>query len=385
MKNVSRREFLGTTAVAAAGLGLAACGGGGASGSSSSGTDTSSSSGSDDLSRIASDDVIEAAKKDGQLVVYGSCEEQHVAACTQHFQELFGIETSYQRLSTGEVESKVEEENGNPSADVWFGGTTDPYNVAVTKGILTPYEAKNASHLISDKFRDANGNWYGIYKGILGFFYNKDELERKGIDVPQDWPDLLDEKYKDLIWMSNYNTAGTAKLILNTVIQKYGHDKGIQYLVDLDKNVQVYTKSGSGPSKNVGTGECIIGLGFLHDAIYQIVDNGYENIGLVIPSSGASYEVGATAIFKGCKHENAAKLWIEYALSPQCVERAQEVGAYQFLVIDDAKQPAVAEKYGLDPNNVMDYDFEDAKENTEQYVSDIMNALGGGDNRFQTE
>ena len=384
MKNVSRREFLGTTAVAAAGLGLAACGGG-ASSSSSSGTDTSSSSGSDDLSRIASDDLIEAAKKDGELVVYGSCEEQHVAACAQHFQELFGIETSYQRLSTGEVESKVEEENGNPSADVWFGGTTDPYNVAVTKGILEPYEAKNASHLISDKFRDADGNWYGIYKGILGFFYNKDELERKGLDAPQDWPDLLDEKYKDLIWMSNYNTAGTAKLILNTVIQKYGHDEGIKYLVDLDKNVQVYTKSGSGPSKNVGTGECTIGIGFLHDAIYQIVDNGYDNIGLVIPSSGASYEVGATAIFKGCKHENAAKLWIEYALSPQCVERAQEVGAYQFLVIDDAKQPALAEEYGLDPNNVMDYNFEDAKENTEQYVSDIMNALGGGDDRFQTE
>ena len=384
MKNVSRREFLGTTAVAAAGLGLAACGGG-ASSSSSSGTDTSSSSGSDDLSRIASDDLIEAAKKDGELVVYGSCEEQHVAACAQHFQELFGIETSYQRLSTGEVESKVEEENGNPSADVWFGGTTDPYNVAVTKGVLEPYEAKNASHLISDKFRDADGNWYGIYKGILGFFYNKDELERKGLDAPQDWPDLLDEKYKDLIWMSNYNTAGTAKLILNPVIQKYGHDEGIKYLVDLDKNVQVYTKSGSGPSKNVGTGECTIGIGFLHDAIYQIVDNGYDNIGLVIPSSGASYEVGATAIFKGCKHENAAKLWIEYALSPQCVERAQEVGAYQFLVIDDAKQPALAEEYGLDPNNVMDYNFEDAKENTEQYVSDIMNALGGGDDRFQTE
>lgn len=384
MKSVSRRAFLGTSAVAAAGLGLAACGGG-ASSQSSSGTDTSSSSGSDDLSRVASDDLIEAAKKDGQLVVYGSCEEQHVAACAQHFQELFGIETSYQRLSTGEVESKVEEENGNPSADVWFGGTTDPYNVAVTKGILEPYEAKNASHLISDKFRDADGNWYGIYKGILGFFYNKDELERKGLDAPQDWPDLLDEKYKDLIWMSNYNTAGTAKLILNTVIQKYGHDDGIKYLVDLDKNVQVYTKSGSGPSKNVGTGECTIGIGFLHDAIYQIVDNGYQNIGLVIPSSGASYEVGATAIFKGCKHENAAKLWIEYALSPQCVERAQEVGAYQFLVIDDAKQPAVAEEYGLDPNNVMDYDFEDAKENTEQYVSDIMNALGGGDDRFQTE
>lgn len=381
--NLTRRNFLGASAVAAAGLGLVACGG--------SGSDAGSATTSDATSSIASEDLVKAAKEDGALVVYGSCEEAHVAACCENFQKLFGIETQYQRLSTGEVESKIEEENGNPSGDVWFGGTTDPYNVAVTKGLLEPYAANNASHLISDAYKDADGNWYGIYKGILGFFYNKDELERKGLDAPKDWPDLLDEKYKGLIWMSNYNTAGTAKLVLNTVIQKYGHDDGIKYLVDLDKNVQVYTKSGSGPSKNVGTGECTIGIGFLHDAIYQIVDNGYGNIGMVVPSSGASFEVGATAIFKGAKHENAAKLWVEYALSPECVERAQEVGAYQFLVIDNAKQPEVATEYGLDPDNVMKYDFADAKENTETYVSDIMSALSsagantGDASRFQTE
>lgn len=381
--NLTRRNFLGASAVAAAGLGLVACGG--------SGSDAGSATTSDATSSIASEDLVKAAKEDGALVVYGSCEEAHVAACCENFQKLFGIETQYQRLSTGEVESKIEEENGNPSGDVWFGGTTDPYNVAVTKGLLEPYAANNASHLISDAYKDADGNWYGIYKGILGFFYNKDELERKGLDAPKDWPDLLDEKYKGLIWMSNYNTAGTAKLVLNTVIQKYGHDDGIKYLVDLDKNIQVYTKSGSGPSKNVGTGECTIGIGFLHDAIYQIVDNGYGNIGMVVPSSGASFEVGATAIFKGAKHENAAKLWIEYALSPECVERAQEVGAYQFLVIDNAKQPEVATEYGLDPDNVMKYDFADAKENTEAYVSDIMSALSsagantGDASRFQTE
>ena len=382
MTNLTRRNFLGASAAFATMAGLAACGGDGGSG-----TDTSDSSGSSDenLARIADQELIDAAKADGQLIVYGSCEEAHVAACCEHFQELFGIETTYQRLSTGEVESKIEEENGNPSADVWFGGTTDPYNVAVGKGLLVPYEAKNASHLVSDKFKDADGNWYGIYKGILGFFYNKDEMDRKGLAVPEDWPDLIKEDYKDLIWSPNHIAAGTPKLTLPAGVQKYGHDDGITYLVDLDKNIHVDTKSGSGPSKNVGTGECTIGIGFLHDAIYQIVDNGYGNIGLVIPSSGASYEVGATAIFKGCKHENAAKLWIEYALSPECVERAQEVGAYQFLVIDDAKQPAVVDEYGLDPDNVMDYDFEDAKENTEQYVSDVMNALGGGDDRFQTE
>ncbi len=332
------------------------------------------------------DELIEAAKAEGELVVYGSCEEEYLAAACEHFQELYGVKVTYQRLSTGEVQSKIEEENGNPSGDVWFGGTTDPYNVAASEGLLEAYEAQNASHLISNTYRDADGYWYGIYKGILGFMVNMDELQRMNIDQPQDWKDLLNPEYKGLIWLSNYNTAGTAKLVVNTMIQKYGHDEGIKYLVDLDKNIEVYTKSGSGPSKNVGTGECIVGIGFLHDGITQIVDNGYGNIGLIIPSSGTSFEVGATAIFKGAKHPNAAKLWIEYALSPECVELAAENGSYQFLVLDNAKQPEVASQFGLNPDNVMDYDFADAKENTPKYVEEVMNALGSAaDDRFQTE
>ncbi|MBF0918736.1 MAG: ABC transporter substrate-binding protein, partial [Atopobium sp.] len=333
----------------------------------------------------APEELGKAAKEEGKLIVYGSCEEEYLNAVCANFKSLYGIDVQAQRLSTGEVAAKIEEENGHPSADVWFGGTTDPYNVSSSKGLLEQYEPKNASHLISDKFKSTNKDWYGIYKGILGILYDKEELGRLKLDVPQDYKDLIDPKYKGLIWSSNYNTAGTAKLIINTVIQKYGHDQGIQYLVDLDKNIAQYTKSGSGPSKAIGAGECTIGIGMLHDGIYQIVDQEHENVGLQIPSSGASYEVGATAIFKGAAHPNAAKLWIEYALSPACVDLAQKNGSYQFLVIDDAKQPEIATEYGLDPNNVMDYNFEDAKKNTEQYVKDVMQALGGGDSRFKTE
>lgn len=332
------------------------------------------------------DELIAAAQAEGTLVVYGSCEEEYLAVACEKFQELYGIEVQYQRLSTGEVQSKIEEENGNPSGDVWFGGTTDPYNVCAAAGLLEAYEAENASHLLGDAYRDADGYWYGIYKGILGFMVNVDELERLGLEKPADWTDLLKPEYEGLIWLSNYNTSGTAKLVINTMIQKYGHDEGIQYLVDLDKNIQVYTKSGSGPSKNVGTGECVIGIGFLHDGITQIVDNGYGNIELIIPSSGTSYEIGATAIFAGCEHPNAAKLWIEFALSPDCVNLAKDNGSYQFLVIDNAEQPAVAAEFGLDPENVMDYDFEDAKNNITTYVEEVFNALGASaDDRFQTE
>ena len=336
------------------------------------------------------DDLIAAAQAEGELTVYGSCEEEYLAAACEHFQEVFGIKVNYQRLSTGEVQAKIEEEKGNPSADVWFGGTTDPYNVLAKEDLLEPYAAQNASHLLSDMYKDPDGKWYGIYKGILGFMVNTDELARLNLEAPADWQDLLKPEYEGLIWLSNYNTAGTAKLVINTMIQKYGHDEGIQYLVDLDKNIEVYTKSGSGPSKNVGTGECVIGIGFLHDGITQIVDNGYTNVELVIPSSGTSFEVGATAMFKGASHSNAAKLWIEYALSPECVNLAANNGSYQFLVIDNATQPEVAMQFGLDPDNVMDYDFEDAKNNIGTYVEEVMNALnaGGADtgaDRFKTE
>ena len=337
-----------------------------------------------------SDELIAAAQAEGELVVYGSCEEEYLAAVTQHFQELYGIKTTYQRLSTGEVQAKIEEENGNPSADVWFGGTTDPYNVVAAEGLLEAVEPENAAHLTSPMYRHADGYWFGIYKGILGFMVNQEELDRMGLEAPQDWADLLKPEYKNLIWLSNYNTAGTAKLVINTMIQKYGHDEGIQYLVDLDKNIEVYTKSGSGPSKNVGTGECVIGIGFLHDGITQILDNGYDNIALVIPSTGTSFEIGATAMFKGAAHPNAAKLWLEYALSPECVELGAENGSYQFLVLDNAKQPQAAYDFGLDPENVMDYDFEDATANIKTYISEVMDALAnsgadtGDTSRFQT-
>jgi len=387
------KKFLALALAAAMALGLTACGGGNtstpaASSKPAASTPAASAPAASAPAAPAADpmeELIEAAKAEGELVVYGSCEEEYLAAACEHFQELYGIKTTYQRLSTGEVQAKIEEESGNPSADVWFGGTTDPYNVVASEGLLEPYDAINASHLLSAQYKDADNNWFGIYKGILGIMVNSEELERMNLQAPQDWTDLIKPEYKGLIWSSNYNTAGTAKLVINTMIQKYGHDEGIKYLQDLDKNIEVYTKSGSGPSKNVGTGECIIGIGFLHDGITQIVDNGYDNVQLIIPSSGTSFEIGATAIFKGCAHSNAAKLWIEYALSPECVELADDNGSYQFLVIDNAQQPSQAADFGLDPENVMDYDFEDAKNNITTYVEEVMNALGGGDGRFQTE
>jgi len=84
-------------------------------------------------------------------------------------------------------------------------------------------------------------------------------------------------------------------------------------------------------------------------------------------------------------------LWIEYALSPDCVDIAKDNESYQFLVISNGTQPQEAIDFGLDPDNVIDYDFEDAKANTAQYVEDFFEAVTNGSadaadsSRFLTE
>ena len=331
-------------------------------------------------------DLEAAAKAEGELVIYGSCEDPYIAAAADAFAAKYGIKTSWQRLTGGEVQAKVEEENGNPSADVWFGGTSDPQAVCASKGLLMKFEAKNAVNLMDAKYRDADGYWYGIYTGILGFFYNTEILAEKGLEAPKDWDDLIKPEYKGLIWFSNPNTASTSKLFLNATVQMWGQEKAEEYWKALDANVEQYTKSGGGPSKNVGPGECAIGIGFLHDAVYQIV-NGYDNIGMCVPASGTAAEVGAVSIFEGAKHPNAAKLFIEFCLTPECVELAATTGSYQFLVLSNAKQPEVLQKFDLDISVCIDYDFADAKAHTSERVERFMEVVNGenGSERFKTE
>lgn len=366
------RQLLAILLVAVMVVSLAACG----KSSSSSAPVSESSS---EAEKTYMDGLIEAAQAEGKLTIYGSCEEVYVAAVAKKFEEKYGIKTEYLHLATGETYTRIKEEAGKPSADVWFGGTTDPYNEAKVAGLLEAYEAENAVHLIDPKYRDADGYFYGIYYGILGFMVNNEELKALGIDAPKDWDDLTDPKYKGLIAMGNPGTAGTGRLIVNTMVQMKGEAEAMKFFTELDKNIYQYTKSGGGPSKMVGPGEIVIAIGFLHDGVYQI-GQGYDNIGLIAPASGTSYEIGSTAIFKGCEHPNAAKLWIEFALSPDCVELGKDNASLQFLCLDNATNPTVLQNFPeLFSAKLIDYDFEDAANNSSKYVEEWNKSIVADD------
>lgn len=341
-------------------------------------------------------------KTEDTLNVIGGCEEPYLKAVCEAFAAKYKVKVNYERLSAGEMESKVENEDGSPTSDVLFGGTTDPYNYLKNKSLLEQYTSKNDGNITDSKFKDPDHYWYGIYKGILGFMWNKAKLSELGLTAPTSWADLLSPSYHSAsnngyITWSHPSTAGTAKLTVNTIVQlkaagkkvsydnegtptqAYDDTEGMKYFKSLDANIAEYTKSGSGASKKVGSGECVIGVGFLHDVIYQMVDQKYgDKIGIGAPSEGTAFEVGATGLLKGAKHQNIGKKFIDFALTPECVELGAANGSYQFLVLDEktgVKQPQAAVNAGLTTIKTMNYDFDDAKINTSHYVTDWMTAV----------
>ncbi len=244
--------------------------------------------------------LIAAAQEEGELIVYGSCEEPYLAAAAKHFEELYGIKVYYQRLSTGEVQAKINEEAGNPSGDVWFGGTTDPYNESAKAGLLMAYEAKNAADLAGDMYRDADGYWYGIYKGILGFMVNTEELERLGLEAPKGWDDLLKPEYKGLVAMPDPKSSGTGYFFYKNWVNNWGDEKTLEYVDKLYPNLKQFTESGSGPIKLLKQGEIAVGLALTFQGISEINDG--QPFEIIFPQEGSPFSLTGTAVVKG--HEN---------------------------------------------------------------------------------
>ena len=74
-------------------------------------------------------------------------------------------------MSSGEVLSKLQAENGKPSADVWFGGGLDSFITAKNKGLLEQYISPEMKE-VPLKYRDKDGYWSGVSLVLVGFMVN---------------------------------------------------------------------------------------------------------------------------------------------------------------------------------------------------------------------
>ncbi|MBN2261052.1 MAG: ABC transporter substrate-binding protein [Clostridiales bacterium] len=290
---------------------------------------------------------------DMQLTIYAGMFEEHAAKAVQQFEEETGIKTEFVRMSSGETLARIRAEKDNMTASVWYGGPADAFIAAKAEGLVVPYISPESLD-IDAQFKDPEGYWTGIYVGYLGFVGNQEWLDANGLEMPQSWADLLKPEFKNEFVTAHPGSSGTAYTMLATVLQLMGEEEGYAYMQKLNEQVRQYTKSGTAPGRMIGMGEAGIGVTFLHDAI-KYKEEGYKDIVISAPSEGTGYEIGAVAILANGPDQEAAKMFVDWALTKEAQELGQTVGSYQFHTKPGAENPEQAKP--IEGTKLIDYDF----------------------------
>ena len=295
-------------------------------------------------------------KLSGTLNIVCGATEAWCQAEAAAFSAKTGVKTTWVRLSSGEIPARLATAKNNPEFDVWHGSPADGFGVGRNQGLLEQY-ASPGRDAIPAKYKDADGYWSGVYVGALGFCSNTKELRRLGLKVPTSWDDLLNPKLVKGVSIAHPATSGTSYTALFTNVTRLGSEAaGLAYFTKLHKNVLQYTKSGVGPVAIVGRGEAAIGVVFSHDCVAG-AEQGFP-LKVSFPAEGTGFEVGAVAVVKGAKNPDAAKAYVDWALSPESQNLGPSVAAYQ--VHTNPKARPDRRMVNLAALKVVDYDFEKA-------------------------
>lgn len=256
----------------------------------------------------------------GDVVVYTALEEDETADYLEIAKkELPDLNIKWVRYSTGELAAKIIAEKNNPQADVVWGSAAT--SIASLTDLFEPYKAKGWDKIPAE-FKDPDGYWTAVDMYVAAFCVNTDRLAKKGLDMPKSWADLTKPEYAGEVIMPNPGSSGTGYLQVASILLwkgiKDGSNDGWDFLQKLHKNIVEYTNSGSAPAKIASKGEIAVGASFGYRVAKQ-KDSGYP-VELVFPAEGSGYELEANALMKNAKHPEAAKAFLDWAISKSAME-----------------------------------------------------------------
>jgi iron(III) transport system substrate-binding protein len=298
----------------------------------------------------------DVARAQGNLTVYCSVQEEWCRPMMAAFERATGIRVAMTRRSSGETMTQIRAESSNPRGDIWWGGTGDPHMQAAQENLTVEYRSPLLDQLHDWAVRQAqqtNFRTVGIYAGALGYSYNTNELARRRVAAPRCWSDLTSNAFRGEVQVADPNTSGTAYTMLATLVQVMGEDPAFQYLRALHRNVNQYTRSGAAPARAVATGETLVGITFLHDAVTQKISG--APVEIVAPCEGTGYEIGSMSIIRGARNLDNARRFYDWALTPEAQAIATQAQSYQLPSNRNAPIPPQAPRF--ENIRMIDYDF----------------------------
>lgn len=225
-------------------------------------------------------------RETGRLHFYSPETPDMTAEMGAAFTEQTGIPVDVSYGGTSVIFNRLVAEARRPNADVWYGaGGLIPFEVGRVEGLTEPYTPSEWADLpvfneFGLKMRDPDWHWVAAEYFVIGLAYNT-ELVESG-EVPSNYDDLLDPKWRGEIQMPNPASSGTATLFVMSQLLRLGWDAGWEYLTELVDQTSAIPDSGAGPTRAVAAGNAKIAVCF--DFMpYQLAERG-ERVGFVLPS-----------------------------------------------------------------------------------------------------
>ena len=190
---------------------------------------------------------------------------------------------------------------------------------ATTEGLLQPYKVSTWDTIPADA-KDADGNWYGDYYGVMAFLVNKDLVE----NVPTSFADLLKPEYAGQVALAGDPRAANQAImaIMAAGVAKgaapgeEGAKAGMEFFKELNDAgnfVPVIGKAGT-----LAQGSTPIVIAWDYNALAWADEMaGNPPVEVVVPSDAVVAGVYVQAISAYAPQPNAAKLWMEYLYSDE--------------------------------------------------------------------
>jgi iron(III) transport system substrate-binding protein len=143
----------------------------------------------------------------------------------------------------------------------------------------------------------------------VGIIYNKSKVKES--DAPKNWTDLLDPKWTNQVAVGSPNYSGMVGVWTVLMSKLYGWDffaklKDVKPLIgrSIDDSVTI-----------LNSGEREVAAADPATTLRSIAKG--NPLGVIYPTDGALAVVEPSGIIKGTKNPNAAKLFMEFLLSPE--------------------------------------------------------------------
>jgi len=302
------------------------------------------------------------------LVVYTALEDDELAVYLRAFKKAHPeIQLNVVRDSTGVISAKLLAEKDNPKADVVWGLALTSLMACDNAGMLKGYSPHGLDTIKPGFYDDRNkqAHWVGIKAWMTGFVGNTIEMDRLGIVMPRSYGDLIAPQYRGRLVMPNPASSGTGYLTVSAILQLMGEERGWDYLDALDKNMAIYTHSGSKPAKLAGKGEFPIGISFAYRGFKQAADG--EPVITTLPTEGSGWDLESNALVKKGRIKPEARVFLDWAISADMMKLYAKVYPIVAADIEVAAPPG----YPEDPTQqLIKNDFYWAAENRERILKE---------------